>query len=96
VLAALEPYREHDGIEDAKAPVRTAHRYIQNRLNQLDYAGAIAENLPIGSGMIESGHKHVLQARLKISGAAWTLNNAQNIAKARALRANQQRHIYWN
>jgi hypothetical protein len=27
--------------------------------------------LPIGSGMIESGHRHVLHARLKKAGAAW-------------------------
>lgn len=96
VLAALKPHIESHNIEDTKAPVRAAHRYFQNRLNQLDYAGAIQEELPIGSGMIESGHKHVLQARLKISGAAWTLENAQNMAKARALKANQGWEPYWN
>ncbi len=36
----------------------------------LDYPGAISRDLPIGSGLIESGHKHVLQARLKKAGSA--------------------------
>ena len=92
---ALKPYIEAESIDDARAPVRTAHRYIQNRLDQLDYKGFWAEKLPIGSGLIESGHKHVLQARLKITGAAWSLKNAENIAKARILRANGQWGTYW-
>lgn len=95
VLKALKPYIEAESIDDSRAPVRTAHRYIQNRLDQLDYKGSLAEKLPIGSGLIESGHKHVLQARLKITGAAWSLNNAENMVKARALRANGQWEAYW-
>ena len=95
VLKTLKPYIEAESIDDTQAPVRTAHRYIQNRLDQLDYKGFWAEKLPIGSGLIESGHKHVLQVRLKITGAAWSLENAENIAKARILRANGQWGTYW-
>ena len=47
-----------------------AHRYIANRRDTLDYAAVIAAGLPIGSGLIESGHKHVLQARLKLPACA--------------------------
>jgi len=47
----------------------------------------IAAGLPIGSGLIEAGHKHVLQARLRISGAAWLPSNGETMAQLRVLRS---------
>jgi hypothetical protein len=52
--------------------------------------------LPIGSGMIESGHRHVLQARLKKAGTAWLPEHADQIAHLRVLRANHQWASLWN
>ncbi len=60
VLAALRPREEPLACPDEKAPVRAALRYLGNRTDQLDYAYALAHDLPVGSGLIESGHKHVL------------------------------------
>lgn len=54
VLAMLRPNLEPVTTADEQAPVRAAYRYIENRPNQLDYQGAIAAGLPIGSGEIES------------------------------------------
>ena len=51
--------------------------------------------LPIGSGLIESGHKHVLQARLK-KGGAWLISKAELIANLPVLRANRQWLSLWN
>lgn len=65
LLKALSPYREPDCVPDKTAPVRSAYRYIKNRLHQLDYKSAIAAGLPIGSGEIESAHRYVIQQRLK-------------------------------
>jgi hypothetical protein len=77
--------------------VRTAHRYLTNRTECLDYPRALGLGLPIGSGMIESGHRHVLQARLKKAGAAWLAENADHIANLRVLRANRQLGLsLWN
>ncbi len=45
--------------------------------------------------MIESAHKHVIQARMKITGAAWKKENAESLIQARTLRANNQWDIYW-
>ena len=57
---------------------------------------ALALGLPIGSGMIESGHRHVLQARLKKAGTAWLRDHADQIAHLRVLRANHQWQSLWN
>jgi hypothetical protein len=96
VIAALEPHVEPPATPDLEAPVRNGHRYLNNRLDCLDYPRALALGLPIGSGMIESGHRHVLQARLKKAGTAWLPEHADQIAHLRVLRANHQWASLWN
>ena len=96
VLASMADFLEDPATTpDELAPVRVATRYLSNRLHCLNYPKAIANDLPIGSGLIESGHKHVLHARLKKAGCAWLPNNAHAIAHLRVLRANQQWDDFW-
>jgi len=93
VLRALGNYLEPEGGPDA--PVRTAHRYLDERRGHLDYAGARAAGLPIGSGEIESGHRHVIQQRLKRAGAWWKEPNAEAMLGLRVARANHLWDTYW-
>ena len=95
VLQALEANREADNLPDELAPVRCALRYLSNRLDQINYPRALANDLPIGSGLIESGNRHVLQARLKRAGTAWLKENAHNLAQLRVLRSNDRWDEYW-
>lgn len=96
VITALAEHLEPVGTAEELAPVTSAHRYLSNRTDCLDYPRALRLNLPIGSGMVESAHRHVLQARLKKAGAAWLLSNAGRIANLRVLRANGQWLSLWN
>jgi len=96
VMDALSEHLEPAETPEEIAPVRSAHRYLINRLDCLDYPRALALGLPIGSGMIESGHRHVLQSRLKKAGAAWLIESADRIANLRVLRANGQWENMWN
>jgi len=96
VIDALSEHLEAPDTPEELAPVTNAHRYVTNRTDCLDYPRALRLDLPIGSGMIESGHRHVLQARLKKAGAAWLLPNADSIANLRVLRANGQWLTLWN
>jgi len=85
-------------VEDAAAmaqPVRDAHRYLSERRAQLDYAGARARGLCIGSGEVESGHRHVIQQRLKLAGSWWTEPHAEAMLGLRAARANDLWERYW-
>jgi hypothetical protein len=95
VIEALEPHLEPEGTVDEEAPVRNSYRYLSNRTECLDYPRALTQGLPIGSGMIESGHRHVLQARLKKAGTAWLPDHADRIAHLRVLRSNQQWLSLW-
>ncbi len=79
VIDALSEHLEAPGTPEEMAPVSNAHRYLSNRTDCLDYPRALRLGLPIGSGLIESGHKHVLQARLK-KGGAWLASNAELVA----------------
>jgi len=96
VIEALAEHLESADTPEEDAPVRNGHRYLTNRTDCLDYPRALKLDLPIGSGMIESGHRHVLQARLKKAGAAWLVENADHIANLRVLRANRQWLSLWN
>jgi hypothetical protein len=93
VLRSLQPHLEPPDTQEA--PVSAAHRYLSQRDDCLDYVSARASNLPIGSGEIESGHRHVIQKRLKLAGAWWKPANAQVMLNLRTARANNQWSQHW-
>lgn len=95
VLKALLPFQEADSVPEKQAPVRAAYRYLHNRPQHLDYKSAISEELPIGSGEIESAHRYIIQFRLKRSGSWWTVEKAEAMLALRVLRANQDWDDYW-
>ena len=45
---------------------------------------------------VESGHRHVIQQRLKLAGCWWKENNAEAMLGLRVARANQLWNSYWN
>lgn len=77
-------------------PVAIFIRYLQRFEACVHYDSYEQRGWPIGSGEIESGHKQVPQARLKIAGAAWTPENLNNMAGGRALRASGLWQTYWS
>jgi hypothetical protein len=98
LLAELKA-REESEPKDAEGktpPVRQAWQYIEDRKNHLDYRGALAAGLPIGSGEVESAHRHIVQARIKKAGAWWRENNLAAVLQLRTLRANDHWIAYWN
>ena len=94
VLRALAAHFEPE--DSPQAPVRAAHRYLNQRRAHLDYAGARAQGRNIGSGEIESGHRHVIQQRLKLAGSWWREPNAEKMLGLRAARANHLWQRYWS
>jgi hypothetical protein len=60
---------EKEKSKEEGTAVEKCYRYIANREDSLDYKEALEKDLPIGSGEIESGHRYVIQKRLKIAGA---------------------------
>ena len=95
VINALRKLPEPQCSGDETDPVTAAIQYLDKRRQQLDYREAIRQELPIGSGEVESAHRHVLQKRLKIPGAWWRLKRAEEMAQLRAMRANRRWDEFW-
>ena len=95
VLLNLKPYIELSDANEENAPVRACYRYIENRPGQFQYKEALENNLPIGSGEVESEHRYISQKRLKLPGAWWKATNAANMLSLRVHRANNGWCDYW-
>jgi hypothetical protein len=95
VLRAIAGHCEAREVDDEHAPVRTCHRYLGARADQLNYRRALAEGLPIGSGEIESAHRYVAQQRLKRPGAWWRVEHAEYMLALRINRINGDWDAYW-
>ena len=70
-------------------------RYMEKRIKYMGYLEAKVKGLPIGSGEIESSHRHIVQKRLKIAGAWWKPENANTMLQLRTARANGYWKDYW-
>jgi hypothetical protein len=51
----------------------------------LAYDRAIDKDRRLGIGLIESGNKQVIQARMKIAGASWSQQTTENFVSASIL-----------
>ena len=94
-LQALARHCEAAEVADDQAPVRRCHRYLIGRRNQLNYRQALANDLPIGSGEIESAHRYIAQQRLKRPGAWWRVEHAEYMLALRINRRNGDWNAYW-
>ncbi len=56
----------------------------------------VEAGLPISSGETESGHRWVIQVRLKKAGAWWKTDNAERMLKLRTMRASGEWLSYWH
>jgi hypothetical protein len=65
-------------------PIDKAITYYTNNAHRMSYKRFRKQGYLIGSGTIESACKQIATARLKRSGARWTLAGAIQTAKARA------------
>jgi hypothetical protein len=70
---------------EARAVQAQALQYLEARQAQLAYAQFQAAGYPIGSGLVESANKLVVEARLKGSGMHWARANVNPMVALRAL-----------
>lgn len=81
VIQACKQYCAHPLAAEV---AQRAVTYYTNNQQRMDYAHYRQQGYWIGSGTVESACKQIATARLKISGARWTLSGAIATAKARA------------
>jgi len=65
--------------------LRAALTYFTNQRERMDYARHLAENLPIGSGVVEAACKTLVKQRLCGAGMRWKHQGAKIVLCLRAL-----------
>lgn len=68
---------------EAQEVLRREQGYFQSTAARMAYPQFRAAGLPLGSGAIESSARHLVQQRLKLSGARWSEQGAQSVMNVR-------------
>jgi hypothetical protein len=69
--------------------------YLVKNKTRLRYGEALAAGFPIASGVIEGACRHLINDRLDITGARWSLEGAESILKLRSLKSSGDFDSYW-
>lgn len=69
---------------DQTCAINDVIRYIRNNERRMQYATFRAKGFAIGSGVVESAHKHVIQIRMKRAGQHWGLPRGRRMVRLRA------------
>ena len=86
--------RQHPDHPEAEA-IELAIRYLEKRLPMIDYPHFRQQQIPIGSGIVESGHKVVMQRRMKQAGMRWAEENLNPMLALRTALCNQSWDSSW-
>ena len=91
-LRLLQPKAKTD---EQMAQIDGALYYLNKRLKMLDYAHFRRRGYPIGSGSVESGHKVVVQRRMKGAGMRWAEHHLDPMLALRNLLCNDRWEEGW-
>lgn len=69
--------------------------YLLKNKQRLQYGKALAAGYPIASGVIEGACRHLINDRLDITGARWSLAGAEAVLKLRSLKSSGDLDAYW-
>lgn len=87
--------RSHGLDAVAARPVEKAAVYLVGHTRLLHYDRALADGLPIATGVIEGACRYLVQDRMGRTGARWSLAGAEAILCLRALRTSGDFDDYW-
>ena len=83
--------RTHRAADEIEAAIR----YLERRQTMIDYPHFRKNGIPIGSGMVESGHKVVMQRRMKQAGMRWAEASLNPILALRMAICNKRWSASW-
>lgn len=97
VLAAVRALPTAAASDPDKAEISRAATvaHLEKRWERIQYAAFAARGYPIGSGMVESANKLVVEARLKGSGMHWGREHVNPMLALRAVSCSQRWDEVW-
>ncbi len=72
------------GARDSLDALNQLVGYYRRNEVRMRYRSFRDQGLPLGSGAVESAHRHVLQARMKRAGMRWSMRNGRLMTRLRA------------
>jgi hypothetical protein len=81
---------------EQRAPVDTCANYLLKYAPYLRYDLYLAVGFPIASGVIEGACRHLIQDRLGVTGARWSLKGAESVLRLRSLISSGDFEEYWD
>lgn len=81
--------------EAERKPVDDCANYLLHYSPYLHYDKALAEGVPIATGVIEGACRHLVEDRMNLTGARWSLTGAEAVLRLRALRSSDDFDAYW-
>jgi len=95
-LADLQLLKPKAKTDEQGLTLDRAILYLQTRLEMIDYPYFQSRGYPIGSGCVESGHKVVVQRRLKGAGMRWARHHVDPMLSLRDLTCNRRWQEGWS
>jgi hypothetical protein len=83
------------GGENSGKSVMTEIEYFKTNAERMRYADFRSKGLFVGSGVVEAGCKNIIAARMKKSGARWSVRGANAIIALRCTLASSRFEDYW-
>lgn len=87
--------KSHELEATSAKPVERAANYLVRNTDFLHYDRALADGLPIATGVIEGACRYLVQDRMGRTGARWSLAGAEAVLRLRALRTSGDFDDYW-
>lgn len=91
----LREFRELQFAHPDEKAVVSNLTYLEKREDQMQYPQFQAQGWPIGSGIVESGNKLVVEARLKGSGMHWAAEHVNPMLAIRTILCSDRWKVEW-
>jgi hypothetical protein len=78
-----------------RQPVDECADYLLHYSPFLQYDKALTEGVPIATGVIEGTCRHLVEDRMNLTGARWSLTGAEAVLRLRSLRSSDDFDSYW-
>ncbi len=78
-----------------RKPVDDCADYLLDYTPYLRYDEALTAGLPIATGVVEGACRHLVNDRMNLTGARWSLEGAEAVLRLRALRSSGDFDDYW-
>jgi hypothetical protein len=81
--------------KEKREPVDRCARYFLKRKHMMRYEELLRIGAPIATGVVEGGCKYLINDRLDITGARWSLEGAEAVLRLRAMVTSGDFNEYW-